>query len=149
MQCLFTGLSLFFIVKFLVATGCGPKGYIQKIEVLHLPDSDSDILNQYIPARHGAISAVINNKPIICGGNYYSEYFEDGFVLAQPQKKFKLTEKRADAASLLLNKNTLWVVGGESDLHVPLKTTEFIKFQEETFHVTKGPNLPFSIRWIS
>ena len=38
--------------------------YIQKIEVLHLPDSDSDILNQYIPARHGAISAVINNKPI-------------------------------------------------------------------------------------
>ena len=49
------------------------------------------------------------------------------------------SEKRTGAASVVINNDTLWVVGGVSDLSIFPNTTEFIKLDQPP---VKGPDLP-------
>ena len=70
--------------------------------------------------------------------------FLDGYIIGQPDANICLLERRFDAASIVLNNTTLWVVGGEvqygHNLH--LKSSEFIFIDQPPI---EGPDLPFSI----
>ena len=52
-----------------------------------------------------------------------------------------LLQKRANAASVVLDHDTLWVVGGESGFD-DLNSTEFISLYQSPI---EGPILPFTI----
>ena len=57
----------------------------------------------------------------------------------------KMLEKRASAASIVLNNSTLWVVGGEEEtdnVRYISDTSEFITFE---YTPIWGPSLPFSV----
>ena len=97
----------------------------------------------------------MNNHPLIIGGKDDTmSHFEDGIIFNLSSEHFekchatsyniKMLEKRANAASLVLNHNTLWVVGGTGGYHSnDTKTsTEFITVD---LPVERGPYLPFTI----
>ena len=45
--------------------------------------------------RYGCVGGLINNEPFFCGGEYDTgNKFDDGFVVAQPNKKLQMLEKR-------------------------------------------------------
>ena len=55
-----------------------------------------------------------------------------------------MIEKRVGAASVALDQNTLWIVGGFNGNR--LSSTEFIKLgQRSSRGVFEGPDLPFTI----
>ena len=54
----------------------------------------------------------------------------------------KMIEKRSYAASVALDQNTLWIVGGRDEHFNDLRSTEFIKLGQPS---VKGPELPFRI----
>ena len=58
-----------------------------------------------------------------------------------------MTEPRLFASSVVLNKNTLWIVGGRKGRKtISTNTTEFITINSnQEINQTKGPNLPFGI----
>ena len=58
-----------------------------------------------------------------------------------------MTERRLYASSVVLNKNTLWIVGGRKGRStISINTTEFITINSnQEINQTKGPTLPFGI----
>ena len=51
--------------------------------------------------RYGCVGGLINNEPFFCGGEYDTgNKFDDGFVVAQPNKKLQMLEKRFGAAGV-------------------------------------------------
>ena len=60
-----------------------------------------------------------------------------------------MTQPRLFASSVVLNQNTLWIVGGENgprDNRTYLDTTEFISINSnQEINQTKGPTIPFGI----
>ena len=52
-----------------------------------------------------------------------------------------MLEKRASAASIVLNHNMLWIVGGHNG-DAPLQSSEFIQLGQPT---VKGPDMPFTM----
>ena len=59
----------------------------------------------------------------------------------QPENKILLTEKRGDAASVVLNQTMLWIVGGFTSINP--KATEIVRLADQS--ATRGPDLPLSI----
>ena len=58
-----------------------------------------------------------------------------------------MTEPRLFASSVVLNKNTLWIVGGRKGrIKISTNTTEFITINSnQEINQTKGPTIPFGI----
>ena len=58
-----------------------------------------------------------------------------------------MTEPRLYASSVVLNKNTLWIVGGRKGrISISTNTTEFISINSnQEINLIKGPTLPFGI----
>ena len=58
-----------------------------------------------------------------------------------------MTEPRLFASSVVLNKNTLWIVGGRKGrIKISTNTTEFISINSnQEINQTKGPTIPFGI----
>ena len=56
----------------------------------------------------GATGGLLQNSPIVCGGNLG----KDCVVIGQPEIEMKMIEKRVGAASVALDQSTLWIVGG-------------------------------------
>ena len=90
-----------------------------------------------VAQRSDAIGALIQNKPIICGGKFYSDFYKDCFVLGHPNLKFQMLEERRWPASIVFNQYSLWIVGG-----VDSNTSEFISLD---LPPEKGPEFPFTI----
>ena len=99
-----------------------------------------------VPQRSGSIGGLIQGQPIICGG-YVDNSTNYGFLqdclvtTSHPNIKINMLKKRTLASSVVLNQDTLWVIGGEDDSH-HLKSTEFIKLNQTS---VEGPELPFTI----
>ena len=117
----------------------------QHTEVIDLanPDSKCDPLPEYPIQIFGATGGLLQDtSPIVCGGFDGSDlgrisqcYIVDGNETLQT---IDLNIYRWNSASVLLDKNTLWITGGyefESVLH----STEFVKLDQST--AIAGPDL--------
>ena len=89
-----------------------------------------------------AVGCLVQKSLIICGGRYFNDDFHDCSVIGKSKMKMEMLEKRRSAAGVLLNYDTLWIVGGLDCDDIGLRTTEFIKLGK---HSVKGPDLPFSV----
>ena len=96
-----------------------------------------------VPRVDFATGGLLQNSPIVCGGrdDTYS-ISQDCVVIGQPEMEMKMIEKRSYAASVALDQNTLWIVGGEGERCHDLRSTEFIKLGQPS---VKGRDLPFTI----
>ena len=120
------------------------RGWAQHTEVVDLTNSYLKYENlPEVSERFGSVGGSLSGQPIICGGYNVQEdeYFRDCLNLGIPKNKMDLLQKRANAASVVLDHDTLWVVGGESGFD-DLKSTEFISLYQSPI---EGPILPFTI----
>ena len=131
-----------FIGKYLIVSQQG-----HEIVDLLNPSAKYQVLANNVPRHDWATGGLLQNSPIICGG-YKSK---DCVVIGQPQLEMKMIEKRAGAASVVLDQSTLWIVGGWNgrvtvnntiDLNDVHSSTEYIKLGQPS---VKGPDLPFTI----
>ena len=130
-----TNICFLFIGKYLVVSSDGH----EIVDLLH-PKTKYDLLADNVPRVSFATGGLLQNSPIVCGGNYPQisqnrNISQDCVVIGQP--KIEMIEKRFLAASVALDKSTLWIVGGHF-----LSSTEFIKLGQPS---VKGPDLPFTI----
>ena len=72
------------------------------------PNSKHEILVDNVPRVDFATGGLLQNTPIVCGG-FNSR---DCVVIGKPEMEMKMIEKRSSAASVALDQNTLWIVGG-------------------------------------
>ena len=106
------------------------------------PNSKYELLANNVPRVSGATGGLLQNTPIVCGGdddNYLTS--QDCVVIGKPEMEMRMIEKRKWAACVALDPCTLWVVGGDKGSNY-LKSTEFIKLSQPSI---KGPDLPFTI----
>ena len=104
------------------------------------PNSKYELLANNVPRVDFATGGLLQNSPIVCGGedgNY--SISRDCVVIGQPEIEMKMIEKRKYAASVALDQNTLWIVGGSNESR-RLRSTEFIKLGQPS---VKGRDLPF------
>ena len=66
-----------------------------------------------MPRVNFATGGLLKNSPIVCGG-YDSR---DCVVIGKPEMeiRMKMIEKKYGAASVVLDQNTLWIVGGKDE----------------------------------
>ena len=118
--------SIIFVpAKVLIATG-NPYEIGHSIEVIDLQNSDlncDDLPNT--PDRSDSVGGLLEDQALICGGVFNNQALQDCFVIGQPEKKIELLEKRAYAASVVIDTNILWIIGGSDD-QKRLKTSEFL-----------------------
>ena len=123
----------YFIGKYLVLSDSGH----EIVDFLN-PNTKYDLLANNVPRVSHATGGLLQNSPIVCGGKDEQYNGSQDCVVIGQQAEMKMTEKRS-AASVALDKSTLWIVGGDSFL----SSTEFIKLGQPS---VKGPDLPFAIR---
>ena len=146
--------------KILVTTGY-PYENGQKTEIIDLVNDDNDDATKVLPfdflKRDGLIGGFVQNQPLICGGEYHPEerYFRKCFILGRQQQeqpvaneKIMMLEQRSDAASIVINQNILWIIGGRDKYKIH-PSTEFLTISSSSssppFESTDGPMLPFTI----
>ena len=89
------------------------------------------------------LGALVQTSPMICGGYYdIGKPTKDCIVIGEPKNEMKMILKRYNAASVVLNHDTLWIVGGQDENNTQLRSTEFVKRGHPS---VKGPDLPFTI----
>jgi hypothetical protein len=141
----FTGLT-----KVLVTSGFNEIS--DKIEVIDLSDPSNvcqpAVLDDYpIDRVASASGGVLNsNIALICGGFRYSspgERLDDCFAINDNAVKtnITLTQSRSDAASVVMNGNTLWLTGGVILDGTATKSTEFVQLTG----TSPGPDLPLRV----
>ena len=88
---------------------------------------------------YGATGALVDGKPLICGGGY-SGYYDECYMITKSSTSYvsKMKSKRSGAASVLVNINKLWVLGGWDGSR--LSSTEYIGIGSST-----GPQLPLAV----
>ena len=93
----------------------------------------------------GATGGLVEGVPLICGGGHWSVgKYDECYIISMTMTSLvtNMKSKRQYAASVVLNSNKLWVMGGlDIDL---LNTTEYI--QTDTGSIS-GPELPIATKW--
>ena len=109
------------------------------------PNTKYELLANNVPRVFAATGGLLQNSPIVCGGvtpkinlpqwflnllplSIYQNRFnfsQDCVAIGKPE--MKMIEKRSYAASVALDQNTLWIVGGWNGHLNDLRSTEFIK----------------------
>ena len=86
-----------------------------------------------------ATGGLLGNTPVVCGG----EKNDECYSMTQRDVKLitRMSFKRKDAASIVINDTILWVTGGESNEFEVLSSSEYITFNSSS----PGPDLPFQI----
>ena len=129
-----------FIGKYLIFSEDG-----HEIVDLLNPNARYELLANNVPRVSGATGGLLQNLPIICGGENIMDgnlkVYQDCVAIGQPEMEMKMIEIRSGAASVALDQNTLWIVGGFNGNR--LSSTEFIKLGQPS---VKGRDLPFTIR---
>merc|ERR1711963_1378293 len=127
--------------KVMLATGTSQK----HVEIIDLVNPKfQDTLQIKTPSRWGAVGGWIQNKPVIFGGsNGLMSRIKDGFFIRNKSpisKPIKMMEERYGASAVVLNDDTLWIVGGANGTQ-DLSSSEFVTLKGST----KGPFLPFTV----
>ena len=88
-----------------------------------------------------ATGALVDGKPLICGGDDAKN--DECYMITKSSTSFisKMNTKRAYAASVVLNNNILWVLGGSDGLFSHLSSTEYIQIGIGS---STGPELPLA-----
>ena len=96
-----------------------------------------------------ATGGLVGNTVIICGGGEFGSLVggppvDECYSLTSEKRTFvtQMSVARWDAASIVLNDNTLWVTGGYNDHWGRLSSTEYITMTG----TMPGPNLPMALR---
>ena len=124
---------------------------LERTEVVELFQTNSTPSFGQLPfARIGAVGAMFDNVPIICGGldeDLNEEYaFESctSFENSQWQQSYSMFTNRGLAAGVQINATTFWILGGIDGIGKPiLDHTEFI-IKGQTNSIP-GPNLPHTL----
>ena len=107
------------------------------------PNAKYELLANNAPRVNWATGGLLQNSPIVCGGwDAQDNISRDCVVIGQPEMEMKMIEKRQWAASVALDQNTLWIVGGRDEYSNDLISTEFVKLGQPSI---KGRDLPFTI----
>ena len=130
-----------FIGKYLLTSRNG-----HEIVDLLNPNATYDLLADNLPKIYRATGGLLQKSLIVCGGNYgvhtkNLQNSRDCVVIGQPEMKIKMITKRSFAASVVLDQNILWIVGGYNGRY-NLRSTEFIRLGQPS---VKGPDMPFTI----
>ena len=125
---------------------------LERTEVVELFQNNSTPSFGQLPfARLGAVGAMFDNVPIICGGldedlNEDSYAFDSctSFENSQWQQSYSMFTNRGLAAGVQINATTFWILGGIDGIGKPiLASTEFI-IKGQTNSIS-GPNLPHTL----
>ena len=124
---------------------------LERTEVVELFQTNSTPSFGQLPfARIGAVGAMFDNVPIICGGldeDLNEEFaFESctSFENSQWQQSYSMFTNRGLAAGVQINATTFWILGGIDGIGKPiLDHTEFI-IKGQTNSIP-GPNLPHTL----
>ena len=92
----------------------------------------------------GATGALVDGEPLICGG-FFDGYSDECYMITKSSTSLanKMNSKRYGAASVVVNINKLWVLGG-SDGSSYLSSTEYIQIGIGS---STGPELPFAVSY--
>ena len=141
--------SSFTVSKILITTGSNRDGTQKTSEIIDLTIKGGNKCKNWpdFPLSiSGAIGGLIGTDVLICGG-YDSRYIDECYSLNSKKATFVtyMLNKREDAASLVLNDNTLWITGGHdwigfSHAHT-YASTEYITMTGTAY----GPNLPMPL----
>jgi hypothetical protein len=136
----------------LVATGPGP--WSNGIEVFDLEDptnvcSQSSLLADYpLDNVESATGGLLLNKIVlICGGRINNHAEDDCFAITEnaTEATVKLAQPRQRAASVVINRTTLWLTGGyvgNDNAGVMTNSTEFVELNG----TIPGPDLPLVVQ---
>ena len=93
----------------------------------------------------GATGALVEGVPLICGGGYYpsGSYYDECYQITKLMTSLvtNMKSKRRYAASVVLDNNKLWVMGGH-DGSTYLSSTEYVQIGAGS---TSGPDLPLAV----
>ena len=136
------------VTKFLITTG-GNDARIRNSELLHLSLKSDEQCFDWVDFPHdltGATGGFIENTALVCGGyNDDLVMLDDCYSLNSESTTMsvKMSVKRCDAASIVLNETVLWVSGGDgSSIYYPEGTsTEYVKLEG----TRPGPPLPIPL----
>ena len=114
-----TSVSFAASSTFLVMGGRGQK----QTEVIDLADASqlcTSAFGELESERISAMGGLINEIPVLCGGYDSNNVYDTCILVGQNKNTIKMQEKRSNAASVVLNKETtglnqgLWLMGGFS-----------------------------------
>ena len=97
--------------------------------------------------RHNAVGGILQNQPIMCGGNFLYGFTKEIIVVGKPEiQPFLSNNQRVRASSIVLNNATLWITGGTNPLGGTINstTTEFITLGRQ-YHPDEFPKIPFNL----
>ncbi len=114
-------------------------------EVFSNADNKCKDLPNFPVATGGAVGALIQDYPLICGGANESGYTQECYIFQRGnwQVVGQLFMARRYAASLKMPNGSLWILGGEDGSQY-LASTEILNLDDQgmiTEHVY-GPSLP-------
>ena len=108
--------------KILVATGYESTGYddsrtnSEVLELMNKPYMECQNMAPFLWNTEGATGGLVNRKTMFCGGTDSDLFYDECYRLTKKSTSLIRTMKnrRAYAASVVVNHDTLWILGGKS-----------------------------------
>ena len=116
---------------------------LASVEIMNTDGSNCKPIPDLPMERNYAVSSLINNKIVICGGKQNKDnYFDECLILNGDSWKHFATmkSKRSEASLVQIDESTIWISGGIEKHYysAAMKISEFINKDGQ---VTKGPEL--------
>ena len=93
----------------------------------------------------GATGGFLNNYFITCGGDDWYEFYTDKcYKLGSDEPFATMMMKRGGAASIVLEAEKLWILGGYNGINDRLSSTEYIFSDGRT---EEGPPMPIALSY--
>jgi hypothetical protein len=139
------------VSKLLVTSGWNSDGEQTTSEIVDLTVKGGNMCNNWPDlVRLGSFSAtggIIENTIMICGGLGGGSYFDECYSLTSEKATLvtHMSVRRSNAASIVLNDNTLWITGGYGHgLGTGrLASTEYVTVTGTIL----GPDLPMTLEY--
>ena len=128
-----------------VTSGYGDSGYLSQTETLAIGDnSDPPIYPDHPRRIDGATGGFLHHDFITCGGYVSDEGYTDKcFKLGSEEPFATMMTKRGYAASIILEPEKLWILGG-IDGSSRLSSTEYIYADGRN---EEGPPMPIALAY--
>ena len=140
----------------MVTTGLNDGGPQAKTEILDLSIAqkfECKDLPNYPIAAGGATIGSLGNKVLVCGGGLNTftidnvnrqEITDECYSINSKETEFvtKMSHKRWQAASVNINKDTIWISGGQDNVGDILSSSELMKVEGSM----AGPELPMPLQ---
>jgi len=127
----------------MITTG-QPYSSARKTEVVDVVNGETCAdLADFPVSNEGAVGAILNGTPIVCGGRYSSTFYQACYKLTNGgwQEFASMNERRLLAAGIMF-KNKFHIFGGYNDASGNLQTSEIISIDGA---VEYGPELPEAV----